>query len=63
MDINSIARLATGMAQASTSDAASMLVFKKSLDAQTSAAVGLINAIPKPPNLPAHLGNSINTVA
>ncbi|HSH72922.1 MAG TPA: YjfB family protein [Methylophilaceae bacterium] len=63
MNINSIATLATGMAQANTSDAASMLVFKKSLDAQTSAAMGLINAIPKPPSLPPHLGNIINTVA
>jgi len=63
MDINSIATLATGMTQASINDAASMLVFKKSLDAQTSAAMGLINAIPKAPNLPPHLGNTINTAA
>lgn len=63
MDVSAIANLATSMSQAQTASDVSVAVFKKSLDAQASVAMGLINAIPQPANLPAHLGQNFNTTA
>lgn len=43
-----------------------VLVLKKALDAQTQAALSLIQGIPQPPsvsNLPPHLGQTVNTTA
>lgn len=63
MDVGNIAALATSMAQERTANAASIAVFKKALDAQSSAALALLEAIPQVQSLPPHLGNSINTKA
>lgn len=63
MDVGNIAALATGMAQERTANAASIAVFKKALDAQSSAALALLEAIPQVQSLPPHLGNGINTKA
>lgn len=58
--------VSSALAQSSGSDAVSMTVLKKAIDAEAQAAQALINAIPQPPaqsNLPPHLGQIINTVA
>lgn len=66
MDVNGIANLASGIAQAGTSQAIGITVLKKALDAQSESAAALIQAIepaPTAPNLPPHLGQNINTTA
>lgn len=63
MDVGNIPALATSMAQERTANAVSIAVFKKALDAQSSAALALLDAIPQVQSLPPHLGNSINTKA
>lgn len=66
MDVSGIANLATSMAQAQTGQDVGMAILKKALDAETSAAAGLIAAIspvPSAANLPSHLGQTINTTA
>lgn len=49
-------------------DAVSTTVLKKALDIEAQTAMSLINALPQPTqqsaaNLPAHLGQNINTTA
>jgi hypothetical protein len=55
------------MAETGTKEAVGMAVLKKAQDAEKTMASGLIAALPAPvastPNLPAHLGNTINTTA
>ena len=51
-----------------TSDAVGLAVFKKAIDIEAQGAMALISAIPQPPqqsaaNLPANLGQTINTTA
>lgn len=58
----------TALANAtSASDSLGVKVLKKALDAQASAALGLIQSLPEPQkpasNLPSHLGCNINTTA
>lgn len=59
---------ATAAAQGPTSDAVNMLVLKKALNAQATAALGLIQALPQPPAAPAlathgNVGTQVNTFA
>lgn len=64
MEVNSIANLATGMAQERTNQAVGVAVLKKALDAQAGAAMSLIAALPPvPQNLPPNLGQNVNTTA
>jgi len=63
MDAMSIARLSTTIAETGTRQEVSMAVLKKAMDVQASSAAALIQALPSAPNLPAHLGNRINTTA
>lgn len=63
MDVGNIPALATSMAHERTASAVSIAVFKKALDAQSSAALALLEAIPQVQSLPPHLGNNINTKA
>lgn len=65
MEVGSIASLATGMENAKTAQAVSVAVFKKALDAQSSSAMALLEALPPvtSANLPPHLGQNVNTVA
>ncbi len=65
MEVSTIARLATEMTQTRTDQEVSIAVLKKALNAQSSAAVALLEALPPvtPPNLPPHLGQNINTKA
>lgn len=65
MDVSSIANLATSLSQAQLSQDVGIAVLKKALNAQQSSAATLLAALPTPPaaNLPAHLGQNINTTA
>lgn len=66
MDVGGIAQLSTTMAETGTQQAVSVAVLKKAQDIQSSTATALIEAlppVPSAPNLPAHLGNRINTTA
>ena len=62
MDVSQIAALATSLSDMQTRNEASTLVFKKALDNQASAALGLIESIPQLPANPA-IGRNINTTA
>ncbi|MFA7238921.1 MAG: YjfB family protein [Sulfuricellaceae bacterium] len=64
MDVNSIANLATNMAQERTGQAIGVTVLKKALDAQAGSVMSLINALPPTTqNLPPNLGQNVNTTA
>jgi hypothetical protein len=55
---------ATSAAQSSTSDAVNMLVLKKALNMQASAAMTLLQAIPQPPlATQGTVGTQVNTFA
>lgn len=66
MDVTGIAQLSTTIADTGTKQAVGVAVLKKAQDIQASSAAALIEAIPpvpSTPNLPSHLGNTINTKA
>lgn len=65
MEIGGIASLATQMESARTDQAIGIAVLKKALDAQVTSAAALLQALPPVPssNLPAHLGQNIDTKA
>jgi hypothetical protein len=66
MDVAGIAKLATSMAETGTQRDVGIAVLKKAQDIQLSTATQMIDAIqavPAAQNLPAHLGNTINTKA
>ncbi len=66
MDVMGIAKLATTIADTGTRQDVSISVMKKAMDIQASSAAALIEALPPvqgSTNLPAHLGNKINTTA
>jgi len=66
MDVSGIAQVATTIADTGTRQAVGIAVEKKAQDIQASSAAALVEAIPpvpSTPNLPPHLGNTINTTA
>jgi hypothetical protein len=64
MDVDNIASVATGLTQQATVGAVGVLVLKKAMQIQADSAAALIEALPAPSsNLPAHLGQNINTTA
>ncbi|UJP04910.1 MAG: YjfB family protein [Nitrosomonas sp.] len=66
MDISGIANLATAMSNARTEQAVGIAVLKKAIDLEAAGALALIEALPDisaTQNLPAHLGQRINTTA
>jgi hypothetical protein len=63
MDVIGIARLATSMAETGTNQEIDIAMLKKAQDIQISTATQLLDALPPVQNLPAHLGNTINTTA
>jgi hypothetical protein len=63
MDISGIAKLATSIAETGNRQEVGLAVLKRAQEMQLSAASQLLSAIPAPQNLPAHLGNHINTTA
>jgi hypothetical protein len=66
MDVGSIARLSTSIAETGTKQEVGIEVLKKAQQIQASTAAQLINAVQSAPavqNLPSNLGNNINTTA
>lgn len=65
MDDTSIASVASATAAMRTGDAVGVSVLKKALDMQKANALALIQALPpvRASNLPAHLGQTIDTTA
>ena len=66
MDVSSIAKLATSIAETGTRQEVDIAILKLAQQVESSTATQLIDAIknvPSVPNLPAHLGNTINTKA
>ena len=66
MDVTGIAQLSTTVADTGPKPAVGVAVLNKAQDIQASSAAALSEAIPpvpSTPNLPSHLGNTINTKA
>lgn len=63
MDISGIAKLATSIAETGTAQEVGLAMLKKAQDIAVSTATQLLDAVPPVQNLPAHLGNTINTKA
>ena len=65
MDVSSIAKLSTSIAETGNRQEVSLAVFKKAMQLQEATATQLLDALPsvQSANLPAHLGNKINTTA
>jgi len=66
MDVMSIAKLSTTIAETGTKQEVAVTMLKKQQDMQKAHASQLLEAIQPPQpaqNLPAHLGNTINTTA
>jgi hypothetical protein len=66
MDAMSIAKLSTSIAETGVKNEVGLTMLKKAQDIQASTAAQLLGAVtpmPSAQNLPAHLGNTINTTA
>ncbi|MFC4931912.1 YjfB family protein [Massilia sp. GCM10023247] len=66
MDVAGIAKLSTTIAETGNKQEVALTMLKKQQDMQKSMATQLLDAVPAPQpvqNLPAHLGNTINTTA
>ncbi len=63
MEVTAIAHLASSMAAARTEQEIGVAVLKKALASQAAGALALIQTLPQPPSLPAHLGQNVNTTA
>jgi hypothetical protein len=66
MDVAAIAKLATSIAETGNKQEVGIAVLKKAQDIQTATATQMIDALQAVPavrNLPAHLGNTIDTKA
>lgn len=63
MNVSSIAEIATGLSEASTSQAIGIAVLKKAINQNAENALNLISALPNTQALPSHLGKNINVVA
>jgi hypothetical protein len=66
MDVMSIAKLATSIADTGTRQDVGIAMLKKAQDIQASSAAQLLDAVQAAapaPNLPPHLGKHVNTTA
>lgn len=63
MDVTSIAKLSTSMAETGIRQEVGMTMLKRAMDIEASSAAQMIASLPQAQNLPSHLGNSINTKA
>jgi hypothetical protein len=66
MDITSIASASSSMAQTGIKQEVGIAMLKKAQDIDKASAATLIEALPaaqRPQNLPANLGNTIDTTA
>jgi hypothetical protein len=60
MEISNIVNFATTLSNNRISEEVGIAVLKKALDAGTTAALMLIEAIPPAPSLPSNLGQNID---
>ena len=63
MEVKTIAHLASTMASVDTAQAVDLAVAKKAMEVQASSAAAMLEALPPAPQLPPHLGRTINTTA
>lgn len=65
MENMDIAALAVSLATTTTNQAISIAVLKKTMEAQATSAAAMLEALPPATeaNLPAHLGQNVNTTA
>ena len=63
MDVTSIAKLSTTIAETGRKEEVAVTMLKKQQDMQKTAMTQILEGIQPPQNLPAHLGNKINTTA
>lgn len=63
MDVTNIAKLSTSMAETGIRQEVGVTMLKKAMDIEAATAAQMIQSLPAPQNLPAHLGNTINTKA
>ena len=63
MDVTNIAKLSSSMAETGIRQEVGMTMLKKAMNIEAASAAQLIQSLPQPQNLPAHLGNTINTKA
>jgi hypothetical protein len=63
MDVLAIAKLSTTIAETGIKEDVGMAMLKKQQDMQKSTMTQILDGIQPPQNLPAHLGNKINTTA
>lgn len=63
MDVSEITDMGTAMSEMKLRQDVGVSVLKKAMQIQSNTAATLIAAVPAPPNLPAHLGRNVNTVA
>lgn len=63
MDVTNIAKLSTSMAETGIRQEVGMTMLKRAMDIEAASAAQMIASLPQPQNLPAHLGNSVNTKA
>jgi hypothetical protein len=66
MDVTGLSNLSTSIAETGTKQDVGLAVLKRAQDIETSTATQLLDAIQPAQavqNLPAHLGNNINTTA
>lgn len=63
MDVSSIASAAVGMTTANTNMKLQVALLKQVMDMQAQSAAILMDAATSSSNLPAHLGQNINTTA
>lgn len=66
MDVTGIAKLATSVAETGTKQEVDIAMLKRTQEIQASTATQLLDAVESAAptqNLPAHLGNHVNTTA
>ena len=63
MDVSAIATAAKAFSATQVGDAPQAPIMKKAQEAEGKGALALLDALPKPANLPSHLGQNINTTA
>ncbi len=63
MDVTSIAKLATSIADSGIRQDVGIAMLKRAQDVQAATATQLLDAVQPAQNLPAHLGKNVNTTA
>jgi hypothetical protein len=63
MDVAGIARAVSTIADTGTKQEVDIAVLKRAEDIESATATQLIEAVQATPNLPEHLGQSVNTTA